>query len=379
MTRRGAIVGALVVCAIAVAAYFTRPYWMPGGSAAPEGPRARAAVSVMTATAELKAIPVDVDAIGTVSTIQSVAIKSRIETMINAVNFEDGAKVNAGDVLFNLDSRQIDAQISQAEGVVTKDEAQVAGAQRDLTRYSDLIVKGATPQTNVDNAKTALDAARGTLLADQAMLENLRVQKSYTVIKAPISGRISAAAVKVGNFVRPSDNGAIATINQMAPVYVVFALPQRYLAELRDGMGAGTTQVIATMPGDNSKKAETGKVAMIENSVDATTGMVTVRGIMDNTSETLWPGAIVTTKLIICDEKAVTVPSVAIQRSQGGDFVFVVKDGKAVTQPVTVSRTSQGRSVIASGLSGGETVVTDGQILLSNGTPVEVRARKAGA
>ena len=375
MIRRGAIVGAIVICAVVVAAYFTRPYWMPGG-AAPQGARARA-VSVLAATAELKPIPVDVDSIGTVATIQSVAIKSRIETMIDNVNFEDGAKVNTGDILFRLDARQIDAQISQAEGVVTKDQAQVAGAERDLTRYSDLIGKGATPQTNVDNARTAVDAARGTLLADQAMLENLKVQKSYTVIRAPISGRISAAAVKAGNFVRPSDNGAIATINQMAPVYVVFAVPQRYLAELRDGMAAGTTKVIATMPGD--KKSETGKVAMIENTVDATTGMVTVRGIMDNTSEILWPGTIVTTKLIMRDENAVTVPSVAIQHSQGGDFVYVVKDGKAVVTSVTVNRTSQGRSVIASGLSGGETVVTDGQLLLSNGTPVEIRARKAGA
>jgi RND family efflux transporter MFP subunit len=376
MTRRGATVGALVLCAVAVAAYFTRSYWLPGSGGAPEAARARS-ISVLTAPAERKPVPVDVDAIGTVATIQSVAIKSRIETMIDSVNFEDGAKVNAGDILFNLDSRQIDAQISQAEGVVTKDQAQVAGAERDLTRYTDLIGKGATPQTNVDNAKTSVDTAHGTLLADQAMLENLRVQKSYTVIRAPIAGRISAAAVKVGNFVRPSDNGPIATINQMAPVYVVFAVPQRYLAELRDGMAAGTTKVIATMPGD--KKSETGKVAMIENTVDATTGMVTVRGIMDNTSETLWPGTIVSTKLIMRDENAVTVPSVAVQRSQGGDFVYVVKDGKAVVTPISVGRTSQGRSVIASGLSGGETVVIDGQLLLSNGTPVEVRARKAGA
>ena len=159
--------------------------------------------------------------------------------MIDTVNFEDGAKVNAGDLLFTLDSRQIDAQIAQAEGVVTKDQAQVAGAQRDLTRYSDLIGKGATPQTNVDNARTAVDILRGTIQADQAMLENLKVQKSYTVIRAPISGRISAATVKVGNFVRPSDTEPIATINQMAPVYVVFAMPQRVLIDLRDGMAAG--------------------------------------------------------------------------------------------------------------------------------------------
>jgi len=297
--------------------------------------------------------------------------------MIDAVKFDDGAKVNQGEVLLMLDARQIDAQISQQEGVVKKDEAQLAGAERDLARFSELIGKGATPQLNVDNAKTAVDTARGALLADQAMLENLKVQKSYTVVRAPISGRISAAAVKIGNFVRPSDNGAIATINQMAPVYVVFAVPQRYLPALREAMKAGTTRVIAAMPG--AKKSETGTVASVENTVDASTGMVTVRGIMDNNSETLWPGTLVSTRLVIRTEQAVTVPSVAVQRSQTGDFVFVVKNGKSVMQPVTVDRTADGNSVIAKGLSGGETVVIDGQLLLSNGAPVEVRTRKAGA
>jgi RND family efflux transporter MFP subunit len=334
-------------------------------------------VSVLTTTAELKPVPVQVDAIGTVSTIQSVAIKSRIETMIDAVKFDDGAKVSEGDVLLMLDARQIDAQIAQAEGVVQKDQAQLAGAERDLARYSELIGKGATPQLNVDNAKTQVDTFKGALLSDQAMLENLKVQKSYTIIRAPISGRISAAAVKIGNFVRPSDNGAIATINQMAPVYVVFAVPQRYLPELREAMNAGTTRVIARMPG--ATRSETGKVAMIENTVDATTGMVTVRGIMDNTAETLWPGTLVSTRLEIRTENAITVPSAAVQRSQNGDFVFIVKDGKAATQPVTVDRTADGNSVIAKGLSGGETVVVDGQLLLSTGTPVETRTRKAGA
>jgi RND family efflux transporter MFP subunit len=377
MTRRGAIVGAVLLCAIAVGAYLAQPYWMPGGGAAPESSARARTVSVLATTAELKPVPLVVDSIGTVQTIQSVAIKSRIETMIDSVKFDDGAKVAAGDVLLTLDARQIDAQISQAEGVVVKDQAQLAGAERDLARYSDLIGKGATPQTNVDNAKTQVDTLRGTLLADQAVLENLKVQKSYTVIRAPISGRISAAAVKVGNFVRPSDNGAIASINQMAPVYVVFAVPQRYLPDLRDAMSAGTAKVIAAIPGD--KKSETGKVAMIENTVDASTGMVTVRGVMDNTSETLWPGTLVSTKLIIRTEDAITVPSVAVQRSQSGDYVYVVKEGKAVTQPVTVGRTYEGRSVISAGLSGGETVVIDGQLLLSNGAAVEVRAGKAGA
>lgn len=209
------------------------------------------------------------------------------------------------------------------------------------------------------------------------MLENLKVQKSFTIIRAPISGRISAANVKVGNFVRPADIAPLATINQIAPIYVTLGVPQRVLPDLRDAVKAGVASVVASMPGD--KVSETGKVAMIENTVDVATGMVMVRAMMDNANETLWPGTLVTTKLNVRSEEAVVVPSVAIQRSQTGNFVFVVKDGKAAVQPVTVSRTFQGLSVIEKGLAGGEVVVTDGQMMLSNGTAVDIRERKAGA
>ena len=276
-----------------------------------------------------------------------------------------------------LDARQIDAQIEQAEGVLARDRAQLEGAQRDLRRYTELVGKGATTQVNLDNAKTQSDILIGTIKADQSALDNLRVQKSYTVIRAPFTGRISAANVKVGNFVRPADTQPLAVINQMAPVYVTFAVPQRVLVDLRDAMGKGDSPVFATIPG--RQRSEQGKVAMVENAVDATTGMVTVRGIMTNESETLWPGTIVQTKLIIRNEDAVVVPTVAVQRSQNGNFVFVVKDGVAKVQPVKVDRTFQGSSVIADGLSGNESIVVDGQLLLSDGSRVELRARKAGA
>ena len=293
------------------------------------------------------------------------------------MHFEDGARVSEGDLLFTLDARQIDAQIEQAEGTLARDQAQLAGAQRDLRRYSDLIGKGATTQVNLDNAKTQADILIGTIKADQAALDNLKVQKSYTVIRAPVAGRISAANVKVGNFVRPADTAALATINQMAPVYVAFAVPQSVLNGLREAMAAGSSHVVAAVPGSDA--SETGKVAMIDNTVDATTGMVTVRGIMDNTSERLWPGTLVNTRLIVRTEDAVVVPSDAVQRSQTGDFVFVVEGNKARVQPVTVARTSEGHSVLSAGLKGDENVVTEGQLLLSNGTLVQPRERKAGA
>ncbi|MHC2250848.1 RND family efflux transporter MFP subunit [Bradyrhizobium embrapense] len=377
MKKRNLVLTVAVLGIAAGAAYVTRASWMGGNASTVQGaPRPRV-VSVDLAKAERRSVPVDVDAIGQVTPISSVALKSRLETTIVSVHFEDGAKVNEGDLLFMLDARQIDAQIEQAEGVLARDQAQLEGAQRDLRRYTDLVGKGATTQVNLDNAKTQSDVLIGTIKADQFALENLRVQKSYTVIRAPFAGRISAANVKVGNFVRPADTQPLAVINQMAPVYVTFAIPQRALVDLRDAMAKGDSQVIATIPGH--QRSESGKVAMVENAVDATTGMVTVRGIMNNASETLWPGTIVQTKLIIRSEEAVVVPTVAVQRSQNGNFVFVVQDGTAKVRPVKVDRTFQGSSVISDGLAGDESVVVDGQLLLSEGSLVELRARKAGA
>lgn len=376
MKKRNLMILAGALAVAALTAYGTRAAWL-GGSASVQGPQRARVVSVEVAKAERKSVPVDVDSIGTVTPISSVALKSRVETTIVSVHFQDGARVNKGDLLFTLDARQIDAQIEQAEGVLARDRAQLEAAQRDVRRYGDLIGKGATTQVNVDNAKTQADILTGTIKADQSALDNLKVQKSFTTIHAPFSGRISAANVKVGNFVRPADTAPLAVINQMAPVYVTFAIPQRMLVDLREAMGAGGPRVIATIPGH--QRSEDGKVAMVENSVDATTGMVTVRGIMNNENETLWPGTLVNTRLIIRAEDGVTVPTAAVQRSQGGNFVFVIKDGKAHRLDVTVSRTFQGLSVIGSGLTGDEDVIVDGQLLLSEGTPVAPRGAKAGA
>jgi RND family efflux transporter MFP subunit len=376
MKKRTLIFFAGALGIVALAAFVTRSSWTGGGASAQAPQRARV-ISVELAKVERKPVPVDVDSIGTVTPISSVALKSRVETTIVSVHFEDGAKVNEGDLLFTLDARQIDAQIEQAEGMLAKDQAQLEGAQRDLRRYSDLIGKGATTQVNVDNAKTQADILIGTIKSDQSALDNLKVQKSYTTIRAPFSGRISAANVKIGNFVRPADTVPLAVINQMAPVYVTFAIPQRVLVDLRDAMAAGESRVIATIPGH--QRSEDGKVAMVENSVDSTTGMVTVRGVMNNDRETLWPGILVNIKLVIRTEEVITVPTAAVQRSQNGNYVFVMRDGKAHVQPVDVSRTFQGNSVVATGLSGGEDVIVDGQLLLSEGTPVAPRAPKAGA
>jgi RND family efflux transporter MFP subunit len=340
-----------------------------GGAIAQSG--GQRTVTVTTATATLKNIRVRLDALGTVTTMASVAIKTRVDTEIVRVHFADGAKVDEGDVLFTLDSRSIDAQIRQAEGVLARDQAQLQGAERDVRRYTELVEKGATPTINLDNATTQAETFRAAIKADQAALDNLKVQLSYCVIRAPISGRISSASVKAGNFVRQADLQPLATINQIAPIYVSFSLPQSSLPDVRRALAAETASLDAVLPGSGDRAS--GQVTMIENTVDPATGMVMVRATMPNSDELLWPGTLVNAELTLRTEERITIPATALQVSQTGTFVFVVKDGTALVRPVKVERTVNGESAIASGLQAGEVVVTDGQLLLSNGTKVNAR------
>jgi membrane fusion protein, multidrug efflux system len=350
--------------------------WSPQGAVA-QAPRAERNVPVDVAVATKRTVPVRVDLLGSVTPIASVAVKTRVDTEILGVHFQDGAMVRQGDILFTMDARAIEAQLHQAEGTLAKDQAQLDGAERDVRRYTDLVSKGATPVTNLDNSKTQVATFEGAVKADQASIENLKVQIGYCTIRAQISGRVSMAAVKVGNFVRAADLTPIATIIQTAPVYVTFALPQRSLPELRAALANESANIQAIIPGDPRKSI--GQVTMIENTVDPTTGTVPVRATMPNADEILWPGTLISVRLNFREEEAVTVPSVAVQVGQSGPYVFVIKDGVASVQPVKVARALDTETVLESGLNGGETVVTEGQLLLSNGTKVSARQIKAGS
>ena len=373
MMKRKWLLGVAAIALVGIVV-LTRGFWGGGGAVA-QAPSERV-VTIDVAKAEKKMVPLTVDALGTVTPITSVAIKARLETEIIGVHFADGARVKKGDLLFTLDDRQLRAQIAQAEGVVARDKAQLEGAERDIARFTDLVAKSATPVVNLDNAKTQADIFRAAIKADSATLDNLKIQLGYCTIRAPIDGRMSAASVKVGNFVRPADIASLATINQVAPVYVSFTVSQDRLPNIRQAIAAETATVDASVPGNDKHAA--GQVTMIENSVDSSTGMVMIRATMANQDELLWPGTLVNTKLNIRDEEAVTVPSPAIQVSQGGTFVFVVKDGKAAVNNVVVERTVGTTAVLKSGLQGGETVVTDGHLQLRNGSRISIRAPKTG-
>lgn len=366
--------GLVIASAAGLAA--TRSYWSPPGAVA-QAPPAPRVVPVEVARAVNKPAPVIIEALGTVTPIQSVAVRARLDSEIVAVHFEDGASVKQGDLLFTLDGRALEAQIKQAEGNIARDKAQLAGAERDLRRYTELVAKSATPVVNLDNAKTQADTFRAAIAADEGALENLKVQLSYCSIRAPISGRIGAANVKVGNFVRTSDAAPLAIINQITPIYVNFSAPQRSLPPIRKALGDATASVRAGVPGD--PKIATGRLTMIDNNIDPATGMVAMRATMDNPDQVLWPGALVDTKLTLREEDAIVIPAAAIQTGQAGNYVFVVKDDTAAVRPVKVARTNAAEAVLESGLEPGEVVVTNGQLLLTNGTKVSTREMKVGS
>jgi multidrug efflux system membrane fusion protein len=388
--RAGGLKNRALILVAAVLLIGTGIVWLTGGFASSSGAVAQSSqrqgaqgraggggVPVETAQARKKNVPVRLESLGTVTPVASVAIKTRVDTEVVEVHFQDGAFVKQGDLLFTMDSRALQAQLREKEGNLQRNRAALEGAERDVRRYTELLAKGATTQLNLDNATTQTNVLRGQVTADESAAENLRVQIGYCTIRAPISGRASMAAVKVGNFMRSADATPLATIIQAAPVYVSFPVPQRSLPDLRRALSAGTAAIQAVIPGDDRKAA--GQVSMIENTVDVTTGMVMARATMPNTDDLLWPGTLVTVQLTFRAEDAVTVPAAAVQVSQAGSFVFVVKNGAASVQPITVARNVDGEAVISAGLSGNETVVTAGHLLLSEGTRVAVREAKAGS
>jgi RND family efflux transporter MFP subunit len=369
LSRKAQIVGLAVLLAIGALGW-----WFLSGTTKPAPPPRRVAIAV--AQAQVKDMPFRVEAPGAVQPVISVQIRTRVDSMVEKVLFKDGASVKEGDLLFKLDSRAIDASVEQAEATLKRDQASHTKAQRDVERFSGLVAKGTTAKVTLEDAQTNADMLAATVKQDQANLDNLRAQRTYYDIYAPVTGRIGISSVRPGNVVKTDTASTpLATVNQMTPIYVTFGLPERYIPDLR---AAGTNAVVEASL-QNGTVVQGGHVAFIENSVDAQTGTILVRALFDNQDEKLWPGTLASVRVTLrTDKNAVTVPNEAVQNGQRGSFVFVVENGAAKVREVTVARTAEGESIIAKGLSGNETVVTDGQLSLRDGTLVDIK-RKAGS
>lgn len=350
----------------------------PAASAQPQGRRGRlnpgAGVPVVVSPVEKKALPIVIEAVGTVQAIASIQIKARLDSQIVKVHVEEGALVKEGDLLFELDSRVLKAQLGQIEAQVRKDQAQVAQAKRDLQRSEDLLARNAGTVVNRDTALTSLKAAEAQLEADEAQRASMLTSLSYTEIRAPVSGRIGSISSKAGTIVRTGDNSAtsaLATINQIDPIYVSFAMPQVYLPDLRAAMRKGPVTVNAIV---NDDIKQPGAMAFIENTVDANTGTVTAKARIANANEGLWPGQFVKAEVVLgVETDAIAVPSAAVQLGPKGPFVFVIKDNVAELRQIEVKRTQSGDTVVGKGLAAGESIAVDGQLRLVNGAAVVVR------
>lgn len=348
-------------------------WWIISGGAGAavqnNAPRERT-VPILVGKAERKDVPYRLDSLGTVQPLVSMSVRSRVPSQVEKVHFEDGAMVKDGDPLYTLDSRGIDAQIRQAEAQLARNRASLEKAVRDVERYIALVAKNAVAQVVLDNARTDADVLRATVRQDEANLDNLRVLRTHYDIQSPATGRIGVSAVRSGSVVNASDTApALVTVNQIKPIYVSFGIPERYLPELR---AAGDKAQVEAGP--DSRLPAVGRVAVVDNTVDPTTGTIKVLGLFGNENEQLWPGSLVGVRITLrVDQNVVVIPAEAVQVGQRGTYVYVVEEGRAMVRAVKILRTGEGAAVVSEGLAGNESVVTDGQLALRDRTRVEVR------
>src|SRR3954469_14631197 len=339
-----------------------------GGGQAP-------AVPVTAAPATLRAVPLDVQAIGTVIAASTVAVRAQITGELMSVNFKEGDEVQQGQVLFTLDKRPFEAALAQAEAQLQKDKAQAANAKAQAARYQDLAQRGIATREQVDQFTTQAASLDATVAADRANIQSAKVQLDYATIEAPISGRTGLLQVHKGNLVRANDTAPIVSINRITPVYVTFAVPESILPQFKHYMAAGTIRVEAKAPNDSGPPS-VGKIDFIDIAVDPASGTIKVKGTFPNEDRRLTPGQFVNVNVTLTTDPNVTVvPTVAAQSGQQGTYVYVIKQDKTVEmRPVTVARTHGDDSIIATGVQPGESIVTDGQLRLIPGSRVSIKS-----
>ncbi|MGA2172106.1 MAG: efflux RND transporter periplasmic adaptor subunit [Sedimentisphaerales bacterium] len=330
------------------------------------------AVSVVTATVEQKTVPIEIRNFGTVDAYSTVAIKSQITGVLTDVHFKEGQLVQKDALLLSIDSRPYEAALKSAQASLRKDEAQLQNAEKEMSRWAGLLKQGFTSQEQYDQTVTTAESLRAAVEADKANVENAKLQVDYCSIQSPIEGLAGMLLVQQGNLVK-ADDVTVVTINQVKPIYVTFSVPQQHLPQIQKYMAAGRIEVAANPP-QAAEQPAVGWLSFIDNSIDNNTGTIRLRATFDNEDMRLWPGQFVDVKLILTQEpNAIVIPSQAIQTSQKGDFVFVVKSDQTVEQrPVTIERRINNEAVVK-GLEAGEIVVTDGQLNLVPGTKTQAK------
>ena len=339
------------------------------------GVMARPPSPVLVAKAVAKTIPNQLHEIGNVEAFATVNIKSRVEGGLVAIHFHEGDLVTQGQLLLSLDSRPFVAALKLAQADLAKDRAQLVKADTDEKRYSFLLEESVGSREQYDQAHATAAALRATVIADEAAIDTARLNLEYSQIRAPFDGRTGNLQSHIGDLIKADADTPMVTITQVQPIYVAFSIPEGELPAVRMNLETHRLEVDVAIP-NSPETPEHGVLAFIDNTVDKTTGTILLKGLFQNENRRLWPGEFVNATLTLNQiRNAVLIPSEAVQTGQNGSFVFVVDNRmQAHLRPIVAGAQVGGDTVIERGIEAGETVVTDGQILLAPGARVKIRS-----
>jgi len=343
-----------------------------GGGKGGQG-RGQMVIPIAATKAEVRDLPVILNGLGSVEAYNTVAVKSRIDGQLVQVAFREGQEVKQGDLLALIDPRPYQVQLSQTQATLFKDQSALKDAKVNLERFQQLYKDGVIPKQQLDTQDSLAGQLEGAVRADQAQVDNVKLNLDYTRITAPVSGRIGLRLIDAGNIVHASDSNGLLVITQLQPIAVIFSLPQDTLQSVAQHMRNGRLQVEAYSRDDQTKIA-TGTLLTIDNQIDVTTGTGKLKAVFENKDRSLWPNQFVNIHLLLEVRKNNTVvPAAAIQRGPQGTYVFTVKPDKtAEMRPVTVAFSEGNYSALSQGVKPGDVVVTDGQDKLQQGTKVEI-------
>jgi len=353
------------------------------GCAPAAGPKERSApsVPVQVATAVQQDVPRRVESIGSVQALRAVSVKSQVDGIIAEIHFKEGDEVKVGDPLVTLDRRPFENAVSQARAALASARAQESQAAADADRYSHLDQQSAISKEAYAQYQTKAQSAKADVQSREAALANAELQLGYAEIRAPIAGRTGQRLLHEGSLVKANDNNfTLVTINQLAPIAVSYSVPERALDEIRGALAAGLVTVAVTDRSSGVKR-ENGQLEFVDNTIDPTTGMITLKAVFANDDKALWPGRFVyvVTQTGV-DAQAIVVPSTAVLNSQSGATLYVLKSDQTVDlRTVKIARSAGDTTLIATGLKGGEVVITDGQLRLLPGMKAEPRAPTGAA
>jgi membrane fusion protein, multidrug efflux system len=359
----------LAVAAISGAVFISRERGSATMAPSPQAP----GVPVTAAKVQAHDVPIVLEGLGTVAPLNTATIRTQVQGALESVDFVEGQEVKRGDLLAKIDPRVYEAQVDQAEAALARDQASLKNARTNLARTQPLADRGFATQQLLDTQTSQVSQSEGTIALDKAALEAAQTQLSFTSITAPFDGVTGIRRIDPGNIVQPSDANGLVVLTQIEPIGVIFTLPSTNIPDVRKAIASGEASVDA-YDGQNRKQLDHGRLMLIDNQVDSSTGTVRLKASFPNAKKNLWPGSFVNVHLTIAiSHNALTVPLSAVQQGPNGAFVYVVGPDNAVAaRSVTPGQSRKGEVLIEQGLSANETVVTAGQYRLNPGTKVEI-------